>query len=395
MEPRATTALTTTLTPALAQEIAGETSAIIGLNVIITDAAGIVLGSGDQSRVGSFHEASLSVVEHRREESHDARQAAALRGVRPGTTLPIVHQNAVVGTVGITGTPDQVLRFGQVVKRQTEILLEEAVLVRTRMTRERVLESLLRDLLAYDPNDPADVTARARDLGFDLDLPRRALVFDIDSPAAGATTVTSALRLLREAFHDLQDISCSLSPSRHVVLKRQSRSGGSPDAEAMTRLTRQIGESVGGRCVVGIGGTAVDEREIAQSYAEALTALRIGRTLNTGSPYDIDDLRTHQMVLAIPERTRQRVVADTLGSLREGKDWESVRDTVVAWVESGFVLVTAAETIGIHRNTLVHRLGRIAARAGIEDGDRRPWLALYLACIGDGLDEPANRRPSR
>jgi sugar diacid utilization regulator len=117
--------------------------------------------------------------------------------------------------------------------------------------------------------------------------------------------------------------------------------------------------------------------------------------LNTGSPYDIDDLRTHQMVLAIPERTRQRVVADTLGSLREGKDWESVRDTVVAWVESGFVLVTAAETIGIHRNTLVHRLGRIAARAGIEDGDRRPWLALYLACIGDGLDEPANRRPSR
>ncbi len=382
-------AATTILTPALAQEIAGETSAIIGLNIIITDADGIVLGSGDPSRVGSFHEASLSVVEHQREESHDEQQAAALRGVRPGMTLPIVHQHAVVGTVGITGTPDQVLRFGQVVKRQTEILLEEAVLVRTRMTRERVLESLLRDLLTYDPNDPADVTARARDFGFDLDLPRRALVFDIGSPAPGASTVTSALRLLRETFHDLQDISCSLSPSRHVVLKRESRSGASPDRESLTRLSRQIGESAGGTCVVGIGGTAADEHEIAQSYAEALAALRIGRTLSTGSPYDIADLRTHQMVLAVPERTRQRVVADTLGSLRDGKDWESVRDTVVAWVESGFVLVRAAEAIQVHRNTLVHRLGRIAERVGIEDGDRRPWLALYLACIGDGLDEPA------
>ena len=62
------------LTPALAQEIAGDTSTIIGLNIIITDAGGIVLGSGDRTRVGSFHEASLSVVEHRREESHTTRK---------------------------------------------------------------------------------------------------------------------------------------------------------------------------------------------------------------------------------------------------------------------------------------------------------------------------------
>ena len=114
------------LTPTIAQEIAGDTSAIIGLNIIITDAAGIVLGSGDQTRVGTFHEASVDVVAHQRVESHNAEQAARLQGVRPGMTLPIVHKDTVVGTVGITGTPDQVSRFGQLVKRQTEILLEEA-----------------------------------------------------------------------------------------------------------------------------------------------------------------------------------------------------------------------------------------------------------------------------
>ena len=126
------------LTPALAQEIAGETSAIIGLNVIITDAQGIVLGSGDVSRVGTLHEASCSVVKHQRVETHDSEQAARLKGVRPGMTLPILSQNIVVGTVGITGTPDQVSRFGQVVKRQTEILLGESALVWARLTRERV-----------------------------------------------------------------------------------------------------------------------------------------------------------------------------------------------------------------------------------------------------------------
>jgi len=117
------------LTPALAQEIAGDTSAIIGLNIIITDADGIVIGSGDQCRVGTFHQASVEVVKTQSAAAHTAGEARRLIGVRPGMTLPIVHEGAAMGTVGITGPPAQARRFGLVVKRQTEILLEEAVLL--------------------------------------------------------------------------------------------------------------------------------------------------------------------------------------------------------------------------------------------------------------------------
>src|SRR5688572_10130001 len=99
------------LTPSLAQEIAGETSAIIGLNIIITDAAGIVIGSGDRTRVGTFHEASLEVVETQRVTSHNTQEARQLEGVRPGMTLPIVHDGVAVGTVGITGSPARFRRF--------------------------------------------------------------------------------------------------------------------------------------------------------------------------------------------------------------------------------------------------------------------------------------------
>jgi carbohydrate diacid regulator len=374
------------LTPALAQEIAGDTSTIIGLNIIITDAAGIVLGSGDRTRVGSFHEASLSVVEHRREESHDAREAARLQGVRPGMTLPIVHQDVVVGTVGITGTPDQVLRFGQVVKRQTEILLEEGVLVRTRMTRERVLESLLRDLLTHDPDQPADVATRARDFGLDLRVARRTLVFDLEADAGSASTLTSPLRVLREAFRHPQDVSGSLSPSRCVVLEHTTAPGPGIDAKSLSALSDDLARGLGGRCVVGIGGPAEDEAGISRSYADALTALRLGPVAGLVSPYDIEALRGHEMLLAVPSRARQRIAASTLGALRTDRDWETVRTTVIAFVEHGFALVAAARALQIHRNTLVYRLGRISERSGVAQDDRRGWLALYLACVADLLD---------
>src|SRR5438045_3230620 len=92
---------------------------LIGL-ILISSA-----GGGSRSRVGTFHEASVEVVRTLRPATHSAAQARSLRGVRPGITLPIVLGETAMGTVGITGSPGQVHRFGLVVKRQTEILLQE------------------------------------------------------------------------------------------------------------------------------------------------------------------------------------------------------------------------------------------------------------------------------
>jgi len=370
------------LTPALAQEIAGDTSAIIGLNIIITDANGIVIGSGDQTRVGTFHEASLEVVETQTAAAHNAEEARLLTGVRPGMTLPIVHDGTAVGTVGITGTPAQARRFGLVVKRQTEILLEEAVLLRSRMTRERVLESLLRDLLTYDADNPADLPTRALDFGFDLALPRQAIVIEVSSPAGSGGV--APLRMVREVFHGSQDMSCSLSAARHVVLRSQPEGRPPLGRHELVDLSARIDDLVGGTSRVGVGGVARDERGIAVSYEEALMALRVGASTGRSSPHDIDDLRAEQLLLSVPRGVRARITAETLRGLRG--DWASTRATVIAWVESGFVLVDAAAGLNIHRNTLVYRLGRISAQTGWPTSDRRHWLALYLACLADSLD---------
>src|SRR5436305_2178779 len=100
------------LTTGLAQEIAGETSGIIGFNVLITDRDGTVIGSGDRGRVGTFHEASVEVMRTLQPAAHGAEEARRLRGVRPGITLPIVLGGTALGTVGITGSPGRVRRFG-------------------------------------------------------------------------------------------------------------------------------------------------------------------------------------------------------------------------------------------------------------------------------------------
>src|ERR1700682_5052716 len=138
---------TAVLTPELAGEIADETTRILGYNVLITDENAQVIGSGDVSRVGSVHEASVAVEQRGMAASHNAEQAAALMGVLPGITMPIVLDGAVIGTVGITGSPARVVRLGRVVQRQTEILLRESLFQRTRLLRENRLTQLVRDII--------------------------------------------------------------------------------------------------------------------------------------------------------------------------------------------------------------------------------------------------------
>lgn len=176
------------LSPSLAQEIASDTTAVIGFNVLITDAGGLVIGSGDSSRVGSFHEASVEVVRTQEPATHNASQAQQLRGVRPGVTLPLVANGKAVGTVGITGTPAQVRRFGLLVKRQTEILLRESVMLRSRLLAERAAEKLLADVASYDPQvvEGDFLLFRAAELGFDLRLRRVAVAIEVRVPDTGA-----------------------------------------------------------------------------------------------------------------------------------------------------------------------------------------------------------------
>jgi carbohydrate diacid regulator len=385
------------LTPALAQQIAGETTAIIGFNVLITDPDGIVIGSGDTGRVGTFHEASVDVMRTRQPAAHSSAQARNLRGVRPGVTLPIVLDDSPVGTVGITGTPKVVRRFGLVVKRQTEILLQESVLLRSRLLHERALEDLVRDIAHFD----ADVVAahfvayRAAELGYDLALPRAAVVIEIGDGAAAPALRAALLRAVRARFDDPQDIVAALTPDRFTVLRRLPAARKATPAAAASgdlvtlcqRIVDDIGQRFGLPARIGIGDRTGSVAGLRDSYHDAVIALRLGRAgVDQPAVHTIDDLRIHQLLASVGQHARTRFTDALIGGLRTESDWPALRHTLVAWCESGFNLVRAAAALHIHRNTLVYRLAKIGRLTDRAPQQHQAMLALYLAALSDQID---------
>lgn len=396
------------LSPALAQEIAGDTSAVIGFNVLITDENGTVIGSGDSGRVGSFHEASVEVIRTQEPAEHNALQAQQLRGVRPGITLPLVMDGRAVGTVGITGTPRQVGRFGLLVKRQTEILLRESVMLRSRLLAERGAEKLLAEIVGYDPQvvEADFISSRAAESGFDLGLRRIAVAVEVTVPEPAsrqrggpardlALGRSELLRIVREVFADPQDIVASTQPGWVGVLHRlPARRQPDSVGNACRRVVDVIAAQTGLAARAGIGEPASSVAGLHDSYQDARDALRLGARL-TPTPgaaatavHLVTDLRVHQLLTAAGQPARTRLVTHTVGDLRTQPDWPVLRATVIAWCESGFSLVRTAESLHIHRNTVVYRMTKIEQLTGRPLREQPTTTALYLGCLADHLDTP-------
>ncbi|MFJ8108925.1 CdaR family transcriptional regulator [Streptomyces sp. NPDC096132] len=387
------------LSPSLAQEIAGDTSAVIGYNVLITDAEAMVIGSGDRSRVGTFHEASVEVMRTKEAATHNASQAQALRGVRPGVTLPLVAGGQAVGTVGITGTPAQVRRFGLLVRRQTEILLRESVMLRSRLLAERAAEKLLADLASYDPQviEADSLVFRAADLGFDLRLRRIAVAFEVTAPPRAphrdvGLVRSEILRTVREVFADPQDIVAATAPGRVGVLHRlTARRPVDSVSHDCRRVVDAIAAQDGLAARAGIGEPASTVDALHHSYRDAGEALRLGARRPGGAlVHPIGDLRVHQLLTALGQPARTRLLDSTTARLRAQPDWPTLRDTITAWCESGYNLVGTAAALHIHRNTVVYRMHKIEQLTGRPLRDHHTTIALYLACLTDHLTAPAD-----
>ena len=70
-------------------------------------------------------------------------------------------------------------------------------------------------------------------------------------------------------------------------------------------------------------------------------------------------------------------------AVRERTTSPHLRETLVAWCECGFNLVTTAQRLAIHRNTVIYRLDKISRLTARDVREPGVAIALYLACLID------------
>jgi carbohydrate diacid regulator len=383
---------------ALAQQIAEEITDVIGHNVLITDEAGIVVGSGDESRVGQFHEASVEVVRSRRMAAHSAEDVRDLVGTLPGVTIPLIVDGDVVGTVGLSGSPDEVVRFGLVVKRQTEILMQEAARIGSRMTHERATAQLLREICEWHHSGvpKAQLLRRGRNLGYDLSSARRIAVIEYQEPDGSRPGVADPERVLIDVNAVFDTSGHLIAPLARMVIAVAAPDTTTRDSESpVVDRCRELVASLHGRGVsarVGVGSTASGIAALNISARDAFDALQWGPIAHPDTTiHEIEHVRLHQALSVVPIDSRARLTEGLLGPLLADRDWPVLRETLIAWGDSAFNITKAANLLHVHRNTLIYRLDKVARIVQRRLDEQGLAVALYVTCVLDVLGRAQDR----
>lgn len=141
----------------------------------------------------------------------------------------------------------------------------------------------------------------------------------------------------------------------------------------------QAGTGIAGRGVVaGIGGPVETLAQARDSWLQARIAARVAAH-GTAGPLEWPELGVYRLLgVAADPQLRGAVAQPGIDRLlREGGD-ELVRTALTYLDEAGSAQRTA-QALGIHRQTLYHRLERIEKLSGLDLDSGRDRLALHLA----------------
>jgi len=370
----------------LAQEIVARTMRIIPFNVNVMDAHGVILASGNAARVGELHAGALLALAKKLTTEIDAAAAHKLHGAQPGINLPLCVGGEICGAVGLSGAPDAVRQFGELVRLSAEMILEQAALTQTLQSHSRYREAFVLNLIRYEPGARAELEGWAQRLGIDIERMHLVFLVELQGVPATADHAPSAVQLLQMRLLARRDdaLTATVGPSELVLLEAwESRKGlEAPPQRRLDALAQLLREESTlpftlsmGIALPGIDGAAI-------SYGSARTASRLGRARHPQQQvFSYYEMALPVLLSGLDSGWQAHQLRMPIARLAHDKSRAMLRATLSAWFEQNENSAATAKALGIHRNTLDYRLRRIGELTGLDLGASEDKLLLYVSSL--------------
>lgn len=368
----------TMLTKTIAEDIVNRTMRILTHNINVMDQDGVIIGSGEKDRLGHFHAAALQVIRENKRIDIDHDKSKQLPGTKPGINLPIVFEKKIVGVIGITGRPEDISQFGELVKMGAELTLEQAALTHQLQWEERLREELVFEVINHRANGL--LIERAARMGIDLCARRIAVLLHFMSDDKNekelAKIKQDSLTYLKN-YCDKNELVASVQTTKIVILKQFSDSQSIETLyKKLEELLKQLTFRANGQWRAGIGNPFTELEDAKRSYQYAEDALEVGEILYPEKTIFIYDdlflpilLHTYPLPADFSKHYHSLVMADPSGDLQA---------TLGAYINSQGELSTVAKGLFIHRNTLGYRLEKIKHITGKDPRNIHDLLNLYI-----------------
>lgn len=391
------------LEASLAQEIVKRTMKIIPFNVNVMDAKGTILASGDASRIGELHAGALLALAKKLTVEIDAAAAAKLHGAQPGINLPLMIDGQLCGAVGLSGAPNQVRQFGELVRLTAEMILEQANLSGELQRNARYREAFVLNLLKVEHDSKANLAAWGHRLGIDFSRLQQVFLLELDDRSSLDLQESTEIQRLQMHILARQPGSLTAVVGLHeMVILESCDSDGAQDGEmvmsARSQARLQALASVlreqsrhPFRLAMGIAMPGIEG--VAISYQSADETARLGRLRQPSKVlWSYHELVLPVLLSGLDASWQAEQLRRPVAALRIHDRNSVLGRTLAAWLMHDAHPAATAKALHIHRNTLDYRLRRISELTGLDLGRIEDRLLLYVSSL---LDARSNAHPTR
>ncbi len=360
--------------------IVQEISKIIGEKINMMNADGIIIASSDENRIGTFHAAAKELIECKLQEVI-VKNESEYEGARPGLNLGINFQDEIVGVIGVTGPYEVVAKYGQIIKKMTEILLLDQYYKEQKDIDKRIRERYLDEWMYGDSKNITPLfVQQGKAMQIDITLPRRIMaisfITDEEQNEKRQRMIDAAEKSIIDFLREDKN-SCFLKNGVELVCAIPD----CPDGE-MIKLAEQMRKEVEAqhplKLCCGIDASCEGYTLIHNSVIKAVKALKTSlRSPQKGIRlYTSISMEIFQSELpgAIKREYILRIFKDS--TLEEIDQWIGLLN--IFYEEEGSV-ASAANRMFIHKNTLQYKLNKIKERTGYDPRSIRYSSLFYNA----------------
>lgn len=352
----------------LTNKIIDVIKSMIDEQIIICDVDGIIIASTNQHRIGNYHEGAFKVINSKSYLIITEEMSTQLKGVKTGINLPLFFNKNVIGVIGITGEIEKVKPFGEIVRKMTELLINESYYTEQLEFEHRSIETFVFEWL-HSKNLNKSLRDRAAALELSLDGEKQVILMAIDKEDS---TLQKDIWQYINSIIPKKDILVRWGNNRlfwiHTVNKQKSIK-----KNYLKQIKEDCEHNFPLQLDIGVGQCVTPEHAHL-SYEQALIALKYS-VKNEGISF-YAQLYLELCLQDISNKTKKEFIHRTIGNLKYNKQ---LLQTLIVFFEEELSYQKSADNLYIHKNTLHYRLSRIEEITGFNPRKFSELICLYLA----------------
>lgn len=354
----------TVLSKELAEDIVNRTMQVVNYNINIMNEQGIIIASGDKSRIGTIHEGAIIAIQRKAEFKIDEKQSKQLSGVHNGTNLVIEFQNRVVGVIGITGKPKEVLGYGKLVKMTAEMMIEQAYVMREIEWNNRIKEEMMMTIINNKQESSRLFQEYMKKFNIPANHPMAIFIIEVNLKESVKNGEVNSLNRIINIFEGaLKESLAAIIDSKTIVLLYKcpsSMNNFSNYEKKLKEICDNIYSKMDVTVKVSAGKVYNKLSDLHKSFEIANETLMFGKKTHPQVSIYIFDLLKNEMIFAQNSNDwRINELKETYKLIIKNDKSGELRDTLKVLMEENGELNNVANKMFIHRNTLNYRLNKI------------------------------------